>query len=43
MHDAVGATLSLLATLTPDQRAKFLTEEHDYRVAQRRRRAAEAR
>ena len=42
MHEAVGATLSLLATLTPDQRAKFLTEEREFRNAQRRRRATEA-
>ena len=35
--------MSLLATLTPDQRAKFLTEERAYRAAQRRRRADESR
>ena len=43
LHDAVGATMSLLATLTPDQRAKFLAEEREFRVAQRRRHADEAR
>jgi len=43
MHDAVGATLSLLTTLTPDQRAKFLTEEREFRAAQRRHRAEESR
>jgi Spy/CpxP family protein refolding chaperone len=42
MHEAVGATLSLLATLTPDQRAKFLSEEHEFRTNQRRRRAEES-
>jgi Spy/CpxP family protein refolding chaperone len=39
MHDAVSATLSLLATLTPDQRSKFLAEEREFRTAQRHRRA----
>jgi Spy/CpxP family protein refolding chaperone len=42
MHDAVSSTLSLLATLTPDQRAKFIADERDFRMAQRRRHAAEA-
>jgi Spy/CpxP family protein refolding chaperone len=42
MHDAVGSTLSLLATLTPDQRAKFIADEREFRMAQRRRHAAEA-
>jgi Spy/CpxP family protein refolding chaperone len=41
-HDAVSATLSLLAILTPDQRAKFMAAERDFRAAQRRRRAEEA-
>jgi Spy/CpxP family protein refolding chaperone len=43
MHDAVGATLSLLATLTPDQRAKFVAEERQFHAAQRSRHAAEQR
>jgi len=43
MHDAVGATVSLLATLTPDQRAKFIAEERAFRAAQHRRRADETR
>jgi Spy/CpxP family protein refolding chaperone len=43
MHDAVGATMSLLATLSPEQRAKFLTDERAYRAAQRRRHADESR
>jgi len=43
MHEAVEATMSLLATLTPDQRAKFLAEERAFRAAQRRRHAEEAR
>ena len=42
MHDAVSSTLSLLATLTPEQRAKFIADERDFRQAQRRRHAAEA-
>ncbi len=42
-HDAVSATLSLLAILTPDQRAKFMAAERDFRAAQRRRRAEESR
>jgi len=41
-HEAVTATLSELATLTPDQRAKFIAAEREYRSAQRRRRADEA-
>jgi uncharacterized membrane protein len=43
LHDAVGATLSLLATLTPDQRAKFIAEEREFHAAQRSRHAAEQR
>jgi Spy/CpxP family protein refolding chaperone len=43
MHEAVNSTLSVLATLTPDQRAKFITAERDFRAAQRRRRADESR
>ena len=42
-QQAVGATLSLLATLTPDQRTKFIAAEREFRAAQRRRRADEAR
>jgi Spy/CpxP family protein refolding chaperone len=42
-RDAVTATLSLLATLTPDQRAKFIASERAFHAAQRRRRADEAR
>jgi Spy/CpxP family protein refolding chaperone len=42
MHDAVSATLSLLATLTPEQRAKFIADEREFRLAQRRRHAAES-
>jgi len=42
-HDAVGATVSLLATLTPEQRAKFLADERERRAAMRRRRAEEMR
>jgi Spy/CpxP family protein refolding chaperone len=41
MHEAVTATVSFLATLTPEQKAKFLAEEHDRRIALRRRRAEE--
>jgi Spy/CpxP family protein refolding chaperone len=42
MHDAVSSTLSLLATLTPEQRAKFIADEREFRMAQRRRHAAES-
>ncbi|HXP06622.1 MAG TPA: periplasmic heavy metal sensor [Stellaceae bacterium] len=42
-HEAIGATLSLLATLTPEQKAKFLAAERDWRMAGRRHRAAESR
>ena len=42
-REAVGATLSLLATLTPEQRGKFLAEERDRRAAERRRRIDESR
>jgi Spy/CpxP family protein refolding chaperone len=42
-HEAVSATLSLLETLTPDQRAKFIAAERAFRAAQRRRRADESR
>lgn len=42
-HEAIGATLSLLATLTPEQKAKFLAAESGWRMAARRRRAEGAR
>jgi hypothetical protein len=42
-REAVSATLTELATLTPDQRAKFITSERTFRAAQRRRRAEETR
>jgi Spy/CpxP family protein refolding chaperone len=42
-HEAVAATLSLLATLTPEQRAKFIADERVYHAALRRRHADEAR
>ena len=43
MHQAVGATLSFLAILTPEQKEKFLADEHERRLAARRRRAEEMR
>jgi Spy/CpxP family protein refolding chaperone len=42
-HETITATLSLLATLTPEQKAKFLADEHGRRMAARLRRAAESR
>jgi Spy/CpxP family protein refolding chaperone len=42
-RDAVGATLSLLATLTPEQRARFIAAERERREAERRRHIDEAR
>jgi Spy/CpxP family protein refolding chaperone len=42
-HDAVAATVALLATLTPEQRSKFLADERERRAAARRRRAEEMR
>lgn len=42
-QQAVNATLSLLATLTPEQRAKFVASEREFHAAQRRRHAEEAR
>jgi Spy/CpxP family protein refolding chaperone len=42
-HQTVIATLSLLATLTPEQKEKFLADERDRRMAARRRRAEESR
>jgi Spy/CpxP family protein refolding chaperone len=41
-HEAVAATMSLLATLSPEQRAKFVNSERAYHSALRRRRADEA-
>ena len=41
-HEAVGETMSLLAMLTPEQRAKFIAAERAFHAAQRRRRADEA-
>jgi Spy/CpxP family protein refolding chaperone len=43
MHQTVGATLSFLTTLTPEQKEKFLADEHERRLAARRRRAEEMR
>jgi len=42
-RETIDTTLALLATLNPDQRAKFIAEEHERRTAQRRRRADEQR
>lgn len=42
-QQAVGATLSLLAVLTPEQRAKFVTSERAFHATLRRRHAEEAR
>jgi Spy/CpxP family protein refolding chaperone len=42
-HETVIATLALLATLTPEQKAKFLAAENGWRMAGRHRRAAESR
>jgi len=42
-HQTVTATLSLLATLTPEQKAQFLANERDRRMAARRRRVEESR
>jgi Spy/CpxP family protein refolding chaperone len=42
-HQTIRATMSLLATLTPEQKAKFLADEQDRRNAFRRRRVAESR
>jgi len=41
-REAVSAMLGLLATLTPEQRAKFLNAERAFHSAMRRRRADEA-
>jgi Spy/CpxP family protein refolding chaperone len=42
-HEAVAATLSLLAILTPDQRTRFIASERAYHAALRRRHADETR
>lgn len=42
-QQAVSATFSLLATLTPKQRAKFVAAEREFHAAQRQRHAEEAR
>ena len=43
MHDAVTETTSLLATLSPDQRAKFIAAQREHFAAERRRHADESR
>ncbi|HTQ34733.1 MAG TPA: periplasmic heavy metal sensor [Stellaceae bacterium] len=42
-RETVEATLALLATLNPEQRAKFVAAESERRAAQRRRHAEEQR
>jgi Spy/CpxP family protein refolding chaperone len=42
-RDTIQATLALLATLSPDQRATFIADERERRAALRRRHADEAR
>jgi Spy/CpxP family protein refolding chaperone len=42
-HEALAATLTLLDTLTPDQRAKFVADERERRAAFIRRRQLESR
>lgn len=42
-RETVDATLALLATLSPEQRAKFIADERERRAAQRRRHAEESR
>ena len=42
-HEAVNATLSLLATFTPEQRERFVADELERRDAARHRRLEEAR
>jgi Spy/CpxP family protein refolding chaperone len=42
-HQTIRATISLLATLTPEQKAKFLADEQERRNAARHRRAEESR
>lgn len=42
-HEAVNATLSLLATLTPEQRERFVADELERRAAARHRRLEESR
>jgi uncharacterized membrane protein len=41
--ETISATLSFLATLNPDQRAKFIAGEREHRASLRRRRVEEAR
>ncbi len=43
LREAVSSTLTLLATLSPEQRAKFVAEEREFHAAQRRHHAAESR
>jgi len=42
-HEAVAETLTLMATLTPEQRAKFIADEREHFSTLRRRRAEEQR
>jgi Spy/CpxP family protein refolding chaperone len=42
-HEALAATLALLNTLTPEQRAKFIADERERRTAAIRRRQVESR
>jgi uncharacterized membrane protein len=42
-REKVDATLALLATLDPNQRARFIADERERRAAQRRRHAEESR
>jgi uncharacterized membrane protein len=42
-HETVEATLALLSTLSPDQRAKFIAAERERRAELRRRHAEESR
>jgi hypothetical protein len=42
-HEALSATLALLDTLTPEQRAKFVADERERRAAALRRRQNESR
>jgi Spy/CpxP family protein refolding chaperone len=43
MHDALTETASLLATLSPEQRAKFIAAQREHFAAERRRHAEESR
>jgi Spy/CpxP family protein refolding chaperone len=42
-RETIQATMALLATLSPDQRTKFIADERERRTTLRRRRADEAR